>query len=70
MFFSMVFLLVKPTELGTSLFEIAQSLLSEPLFWERWRSIRIGAKSDERTDKIQILSGSLMSDTYKDKRAQ
>ncbi len=38
------------------------SLLSEPLFWERWRSIRIRVKSDKRTEKIQILSGSLMSD--------
>ena len=37
-------------------------LLSEPLFWEQWRSIRIRAKSDEQTDKIQILSGLLMSD--------
>ena len=31
-------------ELGTSLFEIAQSLFA-PLFWERWRSIRIRATS-------------------------
>ena len=45
-----------------SLFEIAQVLLSKPLFWERWRSLRIRVNSDERTDKIQILSGSLMSD--------
>ena len=32
------------TELGASLFEIAQSLFA-PLFWERWRSIRIRAMS-------------------------
>ena len=32
------------------------SLLSEPWFWEWWRSIRKRAKSDERTDKVQILS--------------
>ena len=30
------------------------SLLSEPAFWERWRSIRKRAKSDERTDKIKF----------------
>ena len=33
----------KFTELGASLFKIAQSLLSEPLFRERWRSVRIRA---------------------------
>jgi len=49
-------------ELGASLFEIAQSLF--PLY----QTFILGAmalnknKSDERTDKIQILSDSLMSD--------
>ena len=49
-------------ELGTSLFEIAQSLFALE------RTLILGAmalsknKSDERTDKMQILSGSLMSD--------
>jgi len=44
------------------------SLLSEPAFWERWRSVRKRAKSNERTDIIQILSGSLMSDIRKKER--
>jgi len=52
------------------LFEIAQSLLSTPLFWEQWRLIRKGAKSDEQTDKIQILSGSLMSDKREKERSK
>ena len=49
-------------ELGASLFEIAQSLFA--LEW----TLILGAmalnknKSDERTDKILIMSGSLMSD--------
>ena len=40
------------TELGTSLFEIAQ-LLFAPWFWERWRSLRQRAKHNEQTDKIK-----------------
>ena len=50
------------SELGTPLFEIAQSLFALD------QTLILGAmalkkkKSDERTDKIQILSGSLMSD--------
>jgi len=50
------------SELGASLFEIAQSLFTLE------RTFILGAmalnknKSEERTDKIQILSGSLMSD--------
>ena len=39
-------------ELGTSLFEIAQSLLSEPSFWERWRSIRKRATSKLKKSKF------------------
>ena len=56
--------LISP-ELGTSLFEIALALE---------RTFILGAmvlnkkKSDERTDKIQILSGSLMSDIRKRER--
>ena len=46
------------------------SLLSEPSFWERWRSIRKRAKSDKRTDIIQILSGSLMSDIRTKERSK
>ena len=46
------------------------SLLSEASFWERWRSIRKRAKSDEQTDIIQILSGSLMSDIRTKERSK
>ena len=45
-------------------------LLSEPWFWERLRSIRKRAKSDKRTDKIQILSGSLMNDIGEKERSK
>ena len=44
------------TELGTSLFEIAQSLfdLSVPSVWERWCSLTKRAKRNERSDKIKF----------------
>ena len=32
------------------------SLLSEPWFWEQWRSLRQRAKRSERTDKIKFLA--------------
>ena len=54
--------LAKTAELGASLFEITQSLFALK------RTFILGAmaldknKSDERSDKIQILSGLLMSD--------
>ena len=57
---SLTFCLI--SELGASLFEIAQSLFTLE------RSFILGAmalnkkKSNEQTDIIQILSGSLMSD--------
>ena len=41
------------------------SLLSEPRFWEWGCSIRKRVKSNKQTDKIHILSGSLMSDIRK-----
>ena len=44
------------------------SLLSEPRFWEQMSNLRKRAKSDKRTDKIQILSGSLKSDKRKKER--
>ena len=48
------------------------SLLSKPWFWERWRSMRKRAKSEERGAKWQnqILSGSLMSDRRKKERSK
>ena len=46
------------------------SLLSELSFWERWRSIRKRANSNERTDIIQIMSGSLMSDIRTKERSK
>ena len=55
----------KSPELGTSLFEIALE-----------RTLILGAmalskkKRDERTDKVQILSGSLMSDIRKKERSK
>ena len=58
-----------PPELGTSLFEIAQ------LFFALERTLILGVmalnkkKSNERTDKIQILSGLLMSDIRKRERS-
>ena len=39
------------------------SLLSEPAFWERWRSIRKRAKREEQTDKIKfwvVRSGAIL----------
>jgi len=61
---SVIFFVLKLAELGASLFEIAKSLFALE------RSFILGAmalnknKSEERerTEKIQILSGSLMSD--------
>ena len=53
------------SELGTSLFEIAQSLFALE------RTFILGAmalnkkKSDEQTHNIRILSGQLMSDSEK-----
>jgi hypothetical protein len=44
--------------------------LSEPSFWERWRSIRKRAKSNKRTDIIQIMSGLLMSDIRTKERSK
>ena len=61
---------IEIAELGASLFEIAQSLFALE------RTFILGAmalnknKSGERTDKIQILSGSLMSDIRTKERSK
>ena len=56
-------------ELGTSLFEIAQSLFALEQILIAGANERFKKKSDKRTDKIQILSGSLMSDIGKKERS-
>ena len=54
---------VGTSELGTSLFEIAQSLFAlERTFILGAMALNKNKRSDVRTDKIQILSSSLMSD--------
>ena len=54
------------SELGISFFEIAQSLLSKPSFWERWRSLRQRAERSEQTDKSNFERSA--HERYKDKR--
>ena len=55
-------------ELGTLLFEIAQLLFALKQTSISGANAGFMKKSEERTDKIQVQSGSLMR--YKKKRAQ